>query len=172
MITPRVRPTAALALICRSRLVMTAPRFNTPVNASRLASSLSIGLAHEILVALNQLLEQPALVDHCGDHFGDLAEDCLVDLSICALFAAREKKHTERAAGDEEGTGEARSAALSDDTAGGVRLRLGVEIGFQIVQDTGLAGLEYLLEAASFHRLRIALSNMQWSEVGPRPIGC
>jgi len=48
-------------------------------------------------------------------------------------------------------------AALSDDTAGGVRLRLGVEIGFQIVQDAGLAGPEYLLEAASFHRLRIAL---------------
>jgi len=91
--------------------VMTAARFNMPVNASRLASSLSRSAWRTRYCCAQPALEQPALVDHCGDHFGDLAEDCLVDLSICALFAAREKKDTERAAGDEEGTGEARSAA-------------------------------------------------------------
>ena len=69
------------------------------------------------------------------------------------FFAAREKKGAEGATVYKQGAGEARSTALGDDAKRGIRLRLGVEVGFEIVQDAGFARPEHLFEAASFHRL-------------------
>ena len=86
------------------------------------------------------------------------------------FLPAREKEDTERTAIDKERTGQARPAALGDDPPRGIRYRLGDEIGFEVVQNAGLASLEHLLETTSPHQLRIALGNLHWSEVRPGPV--
>lgn len=52
-----------------------------------------------------------------------------------------------------------------------IQIRLGLQIGFQVVQDARLAGLQNLLEAAAGEALRIADVDLDRAQFGPRPIG-
>ena len=89
---------------------------------------------------------------------------------VDVLLPAGEKQKADRPLSDNQRAGEAGATSLAHDAARCLRLRLGFEIGFKVIDNARLARLNDPLKTAAHHGLGITARNLHRTKFGARPM--